>query len=226
MPYMEEDIDYWEELNRVRHVAAGLERDGQASTLEAYWEVCCGDVLVAESNMENQDREWENASLAEELIDIVAYLEEYDYIFDNLYSAVSRMAEVIFDHPRLKLRLLEMELLLLQRIEIECGHEVDMGEDVENMIFLYRHNIDCADRGDFDAISPSGHLKCDPIEWSADYERVIDEANKKIYSLLEDHPRGMGFCFSYWHTKAEVLRDDYGIIWRSPAIMNPGVIFD
>ena len=36
----------------------------------------------------------------------------------------------------------------------------------------------------------------------------------------------MGFCFAYWHTKREVLSDDYGIEWRSPNIMNPGVIFD
>ena len=69
-------------------------------------------------------------------------------------------------------------------------------------------------------------MKRDTIEWSLDYESVIDEVNKKIYSLLEGHPRGMGFCFAYWSTKAQVLKEDYGIEWRSPAIMNPGVMFD
>ncbi|WP_294456636.1 hypothetical protein [uncultured Bacteroides sp.] len=43
---------------------------------------------------------------------------------------------------------------------------------------------------------------------------------------MEGHPRGMGFCFAYWNTKAQVLKADYGIEWRSPAIMNPHVMFD
>ena len=206
---MKKNISYRKELNNARKAVEGLKRDGNIATLNSYWEVCCGDVLLAEQNLEDQDREWENASLAEELLDIVKYLEEYDYMLDNLYSAVSRMVDVIFDHPRLKLRMLELELLLLRRIEIQSDHDLDITEDVEDEIFYYRRNIDRANQGDFDKIEGKGHLKRDSIEWSIDYENIIDEANKKIYSLLEGHPRGMGFCFIYWSTKSRILSEDY-----------------
>ena len=219
-------MNYRKHLDMARKALEGLPRDGKAETLDAYWEVCCGDVLVAEKNLEEQRRQWENASLAEELLDIATYLEGYDSMLDHLYSAVSRMADVIYDHPRLKLRILDFELLLLRRIEAQCGRELDASEDVCNNICFYRRNIERADRGDFDAIEQTGHLKHDPVEWSVDYERVVDDVNKKIDSLLKGHPRGMGFCFAYWHAKALVLRDDYGITWRSPSQMNPHVLFD
>ena len=57
-------------------------------------------------------------------------------------------------------------------------------------------------------------------------EEAIAEADEKAHALLADEPRGMGFCFLYWNTKANVLSEYYGIEWRSPAIMNPGVMFD
>ena len=223
---MKQKIDYRKELDRAREAVKDLARDGDAETLEAYWEVCCGDVLVAEENLKDQDRVWENASLARELLDIGTYLEGYDSMLDNLYLAVSRMVTTLFDHPRLKLELLELELQLLRRIEAMNGHDLDMSEDVQEKIYLYRRNIERADQGNFDDIEQEGHLKQDPIEWSAEYERVIDEADKKVYSLLKDHPRGMGFCFAYWHAKAQVLSEDYGITWRSPSLMNPHVMFD
>ena len=223
---MKQKIDYRKELDRAREAVKDLARDGDAETLEAYWEVCCGDVLVAEENLKDQDRVWENASLARELLDIGTYLEGYDSMLDNLYLAVSRMVTALFDHPRLKLELLELELQLLRRIEAMNGHDLDMSEDVQEKIYLYRRNIERADQGNFDDIEQEGHLKQDPIEWSAEYERVIDEADKKVYSLLKDHPRGMGFCFAYWHAKAQVLSEDYGITWRSPSLMNPHVMFD
>ena len=223
---MEHDINYREELEKVRAAAKDLERDGTPTTLNIYWELCCGDVLVAEENLRNQGREWENATLAEEFLDAATYLENYDDMLDNLYSAVSRMVDTIYDHPRLKLKLLEFELLVIHRIESLNDRELDVEEDIQEEISLYRYNIQCADKGDFDSIKQTGHLKNDPIEWSETYERVIDDVNKKVYLHLKDHPRGMGFCFAYWHVKEQILREDYGILWKSPAVMNPHVMFD
>lgn len=223
---MERKIDYRAELDAARKAVAGLERDGRADTVDAYWEVCCGDVLLAEENLRNQDREWENSSLAGELLDIARYLEGYDHMLDNLYWAVSRMADAIHDHPRLKLRLLDMELMLIHRLEAGLEHESNLAEPVMKEMALYQRNIEYADKGDFGRIEQSGLLNNDPVEWSAEYERVIDEADAKIYGMLEEHPRGMGFCHAYWSAKACVLREDYGIEWRSPSAMNPGVLFD
>lgn len=222
----ENNIVYRDELDKARKAVDGLARDGMSTTIDAYWEVCCGDVLVAEENMRNQRRTWENASLAKELLDIAAYLEGYDHMLDNLHTAISRMADITYEHPGLKLRLLEFDLAVLQRIEARIDHDLDLCEHIMFEISFYRRNIERADKGDFGNIEQRGHLKHDPIEWSAEYESIIDEAERKIDSLLDDHPRGMGFCFAYWSTKARVLHEDYGIVWRSPAIMNPGVIFD
>ena len=226
MQVMGKNIDYRAELDAARKAVAGLERDGRADTVDAYWEVCCGDVLLAEENLRNQDREWENSSLAGELLDIAGYLEGYDHMLDNLYWAVSRMADAIHDHPRLKLRLLDMELMLIHRLEAGLEHESNLAEPVMKEMALYQRNIEYADKGDFGRIEQSGLLNNDPVEWSAEYERVIDEANAKISELLKEYPRGMGFCHAYWSAKAQVLREDYGIEWRSPSAMNPGVLFD
>ena len=223
---METTINYREELEKAREAVKGLKRDGYGSTIDAYWEVCCCDVLVAEENLREQTREWENSSLAEEFLDIATYLEGYDHMLEHLYSATSRMVDTIFERPRLKLRLLNFELMVLRRIEAQTGHDMSISDDVSDELSFYYRNIKCADSGDFENIEQHGSLKHDPIEWSAEYERIIDEAEQKVGELLSDEPRGMGFCFLYWNTKANVLSEYYGIEWRSPAIMNPGVMFD
>lgn len=223
---MEKIINYREELEKAREAVKGLKRDGYGSTIDAYWEVCCGDVLVAEENLRKQSREWENSSLAKEFLDIATYLEGYDHMLERLYSAASRMVDTIFERPRLKLKLLDIELMVLRRIEAQTGHDMSICEHVSNELSFYYRNIKYADSGDFASIEQRGNLKHDPIEWSAEYERIIDDVEKKVGELLSDEPRGMGFCFSYWNTKANVLSEYYGIEWRSPAIMNPGVIFD
>ena len=222
----EQKVDYAAELERAREAVEGLQRDGDPATLEACWEVCCGDVLVAERNLENRIRIWENASLAREFLDIARYLEGYDQLLDPLHTAVSRMSDALSDHPRLKLELLELLLLLLRRIEALGDCDLDRSEEICSRIALYRRNIACADRGAFGEIEPEGLLKRDPVEWSSAYERIIDEVERKIGIRLADHPRGMGFCFAYWSAKAEILRGEYGLEWRSPAVLNPGVRFD
>ena len=220
---MKQDIR--KELKEARKAIEGLPRDGKANTLDAYWEVCCGDVLVAEENLRNQDREWENTSLAEELLGIGRYLEGYDHLLSTLQWAVSRMLDALPWHPRLKLELLEYDRTLLHRIEALHGHELGESEDIEEKIDFLRRNIERADRGEFNAIEQTGHLLRDPIEWTAAYERIIDQAEEKTAKLLEGQPRGMGFCHAYWITKEQVLQE-YGIAWKSPSVMNPRVMFD
>lgn len=219
-------MDYKKELEQARNHAVQCGRNGTKTSLEAHWEVCCDDVLCAEENLRNQNGTWENASLARELLDIAHYLEGYDNMLDNLYAAVRRMRNALSDHPRLTIELLELERTVIMRIEALCDHELDAAEDVEAELSRYRHNVACADKGCFDAIVNMGHLKSDPIEWSAAYEDIIDEADRKTYALLENHPRGMGFCLAYWNAKAQVLKTYYGIDWKSPAAMNPRVMFD
>lgn len=68
-------------------------------------------------------------------------------------------------------------------------------------------------------------LEYDPVEDSEAYLAVIDEVERRLYEEFKDEPRHMGFCFGYWSAKEALLRE-YGIEWRSPSSMNPGVMFD
>ena len=70
-----------------------------------------------------------------------------------------------------------------------------------------------------------GHLRHDPVQLSPEWEEHIYLIEKECEERLKDEPRYMGFCHSYWSTKKAVAAN-YGIVWKSPATMNPGVMFD
>lgn len=69
------------------------------------------------------------------------------------------------------------------------------------------------------------HLKFDPVERTERWEEVIVDVEEECNRILRDVPKGMGYCFAHWHEKEDVLRR-YGIEWKSPSRMNPGVMFD
>lgn len=71
-----------------------------------------------------------------------------------------------------------------------------------------------------------GYLRHDRVEYTWQWEDIAEEVETQLDELLKDVPRGMGFCFRYWSEKERLLKEKYGIDWHSPAIMNPGVIFD
>lgn len=64
------------------------------------------------------------------------------------------------------------------------------------------------------------HIKVDPVEKTEEYLAVIDEVEEQI-----DREKKMDFCLEYWYLKAQLLFE-HGIIWRSPAQLNPHVLFD
>ena len=67
------------------------------------------------------------------------------------------------------------------------------------------------------------NLKNDPVEMSEEYLAVIDEIDEKIAQNRTFY--GMGSCFEIWNLKEEFLLEK-GIVWRSPSLLNPGVMFD
>ncbi len=69
------------------------------------------------------------------------------------------------------------------------------------------------------------HLLFDPVERTEEFEDAIQEVEAECNAVLEGTPRGMGFCFDYWSEKSRILAE-HGIKWRSPAVMNPHVLFD
>ncbi len=68
-------------------------------------------------------------------------------------------------------------------------------------------------------------LNFDPIRRTPMWEENICRWEEECEKRLGDAPRGMGFCYGYWYTFAEVLREE-GVDWKSPAQMNPRVLFD
>ena len=67
------------------------------------------------------------------------------------------------------------------------------------------------------------NLKHDPVEMTEEYLAVIDEVEEKI----EKNRRyfGFGSCHHVWSLKTDYLAEK-GIVWRSPVVLNPRVMFD
>lgn len=200
-----------------------LASDGES--LDTYQDICYGCVLVAEKCLSEQDRLWEVADMARTCLHYASWLEEFDHKINALYVIMRRLSETVNDHPRLRLQVLNLFLTVLYRIEGQTGHDLGASEDVRREISRISSNIDFAERGEFDSIEDEGDLKKDPVEWTEKWEEVIDEAMRNALSRLEDTPRGMGFCYAYWHELKEALKH-LGVEWRSPKTMNPGVMFD
>lgn len=69
------------------------------------------------------------------------------------------------------------------------------------------------------------NIKTDPIELTDKYLKIELELER----LIRKEIGGGGyreFCHKYWWTKKNLLKEKYGIEWKSPVDMNPGVIFD
>lgn len=221
---MGEKINYREELASICEALKSVKKPYSNEALELLENgmYCC--VLLAEENL-GELRGGENGVLAKQFLEYATILEGYDHLLNAVQRATERMADAIYEHPRLKVKLLRLRMLVLERIECIEDHPIGLIEDIREEISELERNIAAADKGEFDKIEKSGHLKHDPVEWTARYEEVIDEVESIVEQRLADHPRGMGFCHAYWHEKAAVLAN-YGVEWRSPARMNPGVLFD
>ena len=68
-------------------------------------------------------------------------------------------------------------------------------------------------------------LKNDPIEQSEKYLSIYDEAERIIQGLIEQEGRLARSPDQYWNIKRDVLEFHFGIEWKSPRLMNPGVRF-
>ena len=69
-------------------------------------------------------------------------------------------------------------------------------------------------------------LRCDPVEYTLRWEDIYYEVERRLDERFANAPRHMGFCFRYWNAKRELLKEEYGIDWKSPSQMNPRVMFD
>ena len=211
--------------NDVVRLAAGGPSGSGNEELERYRDLCDACVELANKNELDMVRPWEITELARIFLCYARFLERYEHMVNYLYSAVSKMLDCVYDHPRLKLELLCLQLAVCRDIEAVQMHDLSITEEVEDEIRFYQRNIEFADSGRLDQIRDRGVLRSDPVEWTARWEEVVDEADKIAYANLEDVPRSMGFCHALWSERREALAR-FGIDWKSPRIMNPKVMFD
>lgn len=234
--YLNNNITMTQEIDGKTYTTADLEEirrqqldilGKDAGNADAICDLVCADALLCEEYVMDFGPAWKNAALCRE---IAKYMPAIIECGDNFVMAANvcyRARRALYDHPRLSLKLMELERDAIIGLSDEQTENLEMDLDSLNAeITRYSLNIKAADQKRFNDIEDDGHLRKDPIEWTAEYEEAIAQAEEKAQAELADEPRGMGFCFSYWPTLQHILFQDYGIRWRSPAEMNPGVIFD
>jgi hypothetical protein len=71
------------------------------------------------------------------------------------------------------------------------------------------------------------HYRVDPAEDDPNLATVLLRATLEVDAELEGEDRNiLGFCHLLWHTKQRILRERYGVEWRTPVEWNPQIIFD
>lgn len=193
--------------------------------LQTYINQCAEYCEKAKLILQEQEDPSPIAQMARELIRLAKHLGQFEPALNAAYVVTRDMAELLYEHPRLLLQLKETELEILEYIEAKEQHDLEIVSDLRSEIKQLKANIKAADEGRFGDIKTTSMLKSDPVEWTAEYEAVIDEADHEAYQHLKDSPRGMGFCFGYWAEKRAALAKR-GIEWKSPNILNPRVMFD
>lgn len=66
----------------------------------------------------------------------------------------------------------------------------------------------------------------DPIEEEEQFQRIELDVERKLDEEFGYDVPYFGFCHTYWHRKKQILKEEYGIDWKSPADMNPMICFD
>lgn len=199
------------------------------------------DCLLVESYQQTSET-WRIAPLAQEVYDMLLglcpknaeRLRMCAQVLGRISCCLQRTG-----HPRLVMQLLAMQLRY-EKQHPESDKE-EMEEIAENLFRLSlltncdtwlktveNDVVELLGHDKMESIrrKPAvNHLAVDPVEYTEQWEKIIDEVEAHIGEELADEPRCMGFCFRYWALKKRILQE-YGIEWRSPSQMNPHVMFD
>ena len=65
----------------------------------------------------------------------------------------------------------------------------------------------------------------DPIENDPKYKEILASVDMEIELELGES-RPLGYCHLFWSMKKQILKDRYGIDWKSPSELNPHIDFD
>ena len=182
--------------------------------------------------MQNNSSDWKmhrNLKLAKEVLRMLETMEDPGEGPRGKALACNAVLDELskYDCPRFCLEIMSKELEWMEESEREFKRDVGLtSEYVRYAISCLKDYIDIEGltMNDFCSKYNRG-LLYDPVERTQKWEDIYVEVEEECDRRLEDVPRGMGFCFAYWSVKANVLKE-YGIDWKSPHYMNPGVLFD
>ena len=197
-------------------------------------------VEIVGQMQKNADEEghpvWKNIPLAREMFDLLhntlpIYGEDIDAAGVRFCCDILFLQDLINqrDVPRLCLEFIQLRKRANRAIDEKCEKfdrdNIMAYQDIEklqNRLDLY---ISPGITMEWWVNYVGAHLKFDPVERTEQWEKVIYDVEKACDERLKNVPRGMGFCHEYWSVKQEELAKR-GIEWRSPAAMNPKVMFD
>ena len=71
-------------------------------------------------------------------------------------------------------------------------------------------------------------MRKDPQEYDAEKKKLIEAAETEAgFTMKQDGTINLeGSCHILWERQQKILKETYGIKWRSPAEMNPEIMFD
>lgn len=183
--------------------------------------------IVTEMRRNTMDgRMWKNLPLAKKAFQFVKQLDDTEETPEGKALACNAIYHELseYDSPRQVLEILYYAKQQLERTDdIE---DKNLKNDIEEKISCLEDYID------FENISVddfrkkySRMLNFSAMERTPLWEEIYYDVQEECDQQLDDFPRGMGFCHCYWHTLQEILAKR-GIMWQSPAQLNPGVMFD
>ncbi|MDE6300816.1 MAG: hypothetical protein K2M19_03790 [Muribaculaceae bacterium] len=142
----------------------------------------------------------------------------YEILLLYVKCVLAEMPEDVLVKPHVK-KLLKLHLLL----EYSEWREREWSKDFQNQMSML---FSAEELMHIIANPKIGHLRRDPVEYTRAWEDIYYDVEDELTTRFQNAPRQRGLCHHIWSVKRELLKDQYGIDWRSPAQMNSRVRFD
>lgn len=215
--------------------------------LEDNYENChMGDLLMcnallAESYWRTQ-QQWLIAPLSQHSYDMMLGIDTNDEeSLKTMIAVIDRLCYVMngTGHPRLMMKLYSLQYRFIK--QLPDANELALKDTAEELVALAELTqcdewyaplkdeiTELLGEEEIRRICENpytGMLKVDSVEYTQEYEDIIDSIDAEVNRRMEGQFRGMGSCFQIWSIKKELLAS-HGIEWKSPGMMNPRVHFD
>lgn len=71
-------------------------------------------------------------------------------------------------------------------------------------------------------------MSYDPIEDDPKYKEIFEQVRIEAEKQLEQEgiKKCLGYCHAHWNTMKKILKEKHNIEWKTPAEMNPEIMFD